>query len=209
MLCQPISSEDVYYYSLYDVFADSGCADQGVDEDNQYVAMHAGEVVKKVNEWKQDAESENLTDDEMRYLGKLIAEFIIPGSYKSVVEIRGKETTEHGLFWSKFILFVNSSLDRYSTILKYYEDNRDKLMNQIMSKTTSTNKSNDTPQGTGDFSDDAHVSLLDQGEVVSKSDGDTPIARLKEIVSSYKSIYQLWYNEFKRAMVYNIIEGAN
>lgn len=104
-------------------------------------------------------------------------------------------------FLSKIIDVIEFTYNKYSSILKAYEDSKTHLMDQ-MSKTISgsdTRRDNDTPQDGGDYSDDDHTSFISQGELENKEYwDDTPIIeRLEKIEKLYQQTYKNWLDEFK------------
>lgn len=85
---------------------------------------------------------------------------------------------------NKFMAIYDSTKDRYEVILDAYADNRDKLMDKIRSSTTA--RFNDTPQNSGDFSDDPYTSTITQTS--SETDLEDNMTKLNKVQSGYRNI---------------------
>ena len=140
-------------------------------------------------------------------------------------------------FRARFMNIILMTYPKYSKLLDLYASEEQNLVAKL-SRTTEGNikntgtqgisgsnsnirKDNDTPQGSGDFSDDTHTSFLskDNGSTSSTRtdnlntdtessetwDNEPIIDRLKKIQDSYKSIMADWVEEFRILFV----EGGN
>ena len=78
-----------------------------------------------------------------------------------------------------------SSSDKYSLLIKNLTANKSKLLDDV--KSSSVARFNDTPQNSGDFSDDNHTSNITKTE--SSSNVGTMMQRLNEIEDNIKQLY--------------------
>ena len=78
-----------------------------------------------------------------------------------------------------------SSVEKYSLLIQNLTNNRQKLLDDV--KSSSTSRFNDTPQNSGDFSDDNHTSNITKTE--SSSNVGTMMQRLNEIEDNIKQLY--------------------
>lgn len=140
-------------------------------------------------------------------------------------------------FFGKLTNIMYYTYDRYSNLLGLYENNADGLLNKLRRITsgeiantgtqsmegsaTDLRKDNDTPQGSGDFSDDTHTSFLSKGSSTSGSertdnlktesstqeewDSEYLMDKLKKIQDSFRNVMLDWINEFRILF----IEGGN
>ena len=127
--------------------------------------------------------------------------------------------------------------DKYSKILSLYQANENNLLGMLQRSTSGTigntgtqtmsgstsdlRKDNDTPQGSGDFSDDTHTSFISKGSGSSSTtrtdnlttasatsemwDTEYLMDKLKKIQDSYQNTMYNWVNEFRIIF----IEGGN
>lgn len=97
--------------------------------------------------------------------------------------------------------------DYYVKMLTLYASQADHLLDQIKTSTDSLNKFNDTPQDQSstadDITDTTHLTNITKNEVLTKSDGASPIARLKEVELAYSDMLTKWADEFSD-LFYNI-----
>lgn len=92
----------------------------------------------------------------------------------------------------KFYSIFQSTYDRYKNLIAYYTDYIGHLMDKI--KSTGMSRFNDTPQDSGEFSDDSHTTHLTQTEQATEL--NTPIERLDEIRKKLANIMKEWSDEF-------------
>lgn len=78
-----------------------------------------------------------------------------------------------------------SSSEKYSLLIKNLNNNKTKLLDDV--KSSSIARFNDTPQNSGDFSDDQHTSNITKTE--NSSNVGTMMQRLNEIEDNIKQLY--------------------
>ena len=93
-----------------------------------------------------------------------------------------------------------SSMEKYSLLIQNLETNKNKLLDDV--KSSSTSRFNDTPQNSGDFSDDQHTSTVTKTE--NSSNVGTMMARLNEIEDNIKQLYIDWSNEFRKFITWSV-----
>ena len=93
-----------------------------------------------------------------------------------------------------------SSIDKYSLLIQNLETNKSKLLDDV--KSSSTSRFNDTPQNSGDFSDDQHTSTITKTE--NSSNVGTMMQRLNEIEDNIKQLYLDWSNEFRKFIIWSV-----
>ena len=93
-----------------------------------------------------------------------------------------------------------SSSEKYSMLIQNLTANKNKLLDDV--KSSSTSRFNDTPQNSGDFSDDAHTSTITKTE--NSSNVGTMMQRLNEIEDNIKQLYIDWSNEFRKFIIWSV-----
>ena len=93
-----------------------------------------------------------------------------------------------------------SSSEKYSMLIQNLNNNKSKLLDDV--KSVSTSRFNDTPQNSGDFSDDQHTSTITKTE--NSSNISTMMARLNEIEDNIKQLYIDWSNEFRKFIIWSV-----
>ena len=93
-----------------------------------------------------------------------------------------------------------SSMEKYTMLIQNLEANKKKLLDDV--KSSSTSRFNDTPQNSGDFSDDQHTSTITKTE--NSSNVGTMMARLNEIEDNIKQLYRDWSNEFRKFIIWSV-----
>lgn len=93
---------------------------------------------------------------------------------------------------------IKATYSRYKAILDAYKAEEGHLMDGLTSKSTS--KFNDTPQGSGDYTNDQYTSTITQSS--NETDVGTPMQRLEEITKGYKDTYGNWTNDIMNAVVF-------
>ena len=78
--------------------------------------------------------------------------------------------------------------------------NKSKLLDDV--KSSSVARFNDTPQNSGDFSDDQHTSNITT--TTSSSNVGTMMQRLNEIEDNIKQLYIDWSNEFRKFIIWSV-----
>lgn len=124
------------------------------------------------------------------------------------------------------LLLANLTYEKYSTLLNFYASKKADLMNALSSsysdvgasssKSENFNLTNDTPQEVynDDYSDNNYASSTSKGKNESSMrtnlnhselhEGDTLIARLKEIEDKYSNVMQEWIKEFDKFFTSNL-----
>ena len=113
---------------------------------------------------------------------------------KNIVEVFSLEEIGKIFSWWK------SSLEKYTLLINNLERNKSKLLDDV--KNQSETRFNDTPQDTGDFSDDMHTSTITS--VVNTSNAGTVLQRLNEIEDNIKELYYEWSSEFKKFIIWSV-----
>lgn len=90
------------------------------------------------------------------------------------------------------------SQERYGQLIDLYEAEKDDLMKQLGSK--STTLFNDTPQSGGDVTTSGYIT--NATTATTTADVGTPMARLKEIRDNLESLYNSWANEFRKFLMF-------
>lgn len=93
-----------------------------------------------------------------------------------------------------------SSSEKYSLLIQNLTANKTKLLDDV--KSASISRFNDTPQNSGDFSDDQHASTVTKTE--NSSNVATMMARLNEIEDNIKQLYIDWSNEFRKFIIWSV-----
>ena len=93
-----------------------------------------------------------------------------------------------------------SSSEKYSLLIQNLTANKTKLLDDV--KSASISRFNDTPQNSGDFSDDNHTSTVTKTE--NSSNVGTMMARLNEIEDNIKQLYIDWSNEFRKFIIWSV-----
>lgn len=89
----------------------------------------------------------------------------------------------------KLLTIMSQTYERYATLLDFYAAKKSQLLDKVESLT----RFNDTPQDTGEFSDDEHTTHITS----TKNDYDTLMARLDEVDRKYRNLLKDWSNEFE------------
>ena len=79
----------------------------------------------------------------------------------------------------------NASSEKYVLLIQNLNNNKAKLLDDV--KSSSVARFNDTPQNSGDFSDDNHTSTITKTE--NSSNVGTMMSRLNEIEDNIKQLY--------------------
>ena len=93
-----------------------------------------------------------------------------------------------------------SSTEKYVLLIQNLENNKQKLLDDV--KSSSVARFNDTPQNSGDFSDDNHTSTITKTE--NSSNVGTMMQRLNEIEDNIKQLYLDWSNEFRKFIIWSV-----
>ena len=133
-------------------------------------------------------------------------EYIWPRFYQEAIIYVDSDETED--FVEKFcrtkvgqiMSWWQSSVEKYSMLIQNLNNNKQKLLDDV--KSSSTSRFNDTPQNSGDFSDDQHTSTVTKTE--NSSNVGTMMARLNEIEDNIKQLYIDWSNEFRKFIIWSV-----
>ena len=117
--------------------------------------------------------------------------YIWPRFYQEVIIYTDLDESEN--FVEKFcrtkagqiLAWWQSSTEKYSLLIQNLTANKSKLLDDV--KSSSIARFNDTPQNSGDFSDDQHTSNITKTE--SSSNVGTMMQRLNEIEDNIKQLY--------------------
>ena len=137
---------------------------------------------------------------------KCFHDYIWPRFYQEFVIYTDSDESED--FVKKFartkvgqiFAWWKSSSDKYSLLIQNLENNKSKLLDDV--KSASTSRFNDTPQNSGDFSDDQHTSTVTKTE--NSSNVGTMMSRLNEIEDNIKQLYLDWSNEFRKFIIWSV-----
>ena len=99
--------------------------------------------------------------------------------------------------------YANSKKD--GKIAKLYTENESKLLDQIKSTSTSTNRDSDVPQLDGDWDGYDQVSTVASASTESLVDNGSMMNRLSEIRSGYRDIMQLWMRDFYKNFLQEVL----
>lgn len=107
-------------------------------------------------------------------------------------------------FMNKIYDIYTYKADKYLTLLKYYTLSKNKLLDGITSRSSASNRFNDTPQVEGNFIAETYTTNITLAENTVTSDKDTLMIRLAEIQDHYKEVWNDFLNEFKRVFMTNM-----
>ena len=137
---------------------------------------------------------------------KCFQEYIWPRFYNETIIYTDTDEIEN--FVEKFIetkagqimSWWQSSTEKYSLLIQNLTANKTKLLDDV--KSASISRFNDTPQNSGDFSDDQHTSTVTKTE--NSSNVGTMMARLNEIEDNIKQLYIDWSNESRKFIIRSV-----
>ena len=143
---------------------------------------------------------------------ELFGSYILPSYYKSIVDIETFEngdTTEHQPKHEDVLGRINAwcvtTRKSYGKIAKLYTENESKLLDQIKSTSTSTNRDSDVPQLDGDWDGYDQVSTVASASTESLMDNGSMMSRLNEIRTGYRDIMQLWARDFYKNFLQEVL----
>ena len=133
-------------------------------------------------------------------------DYIWPRFYQEVVVYVDSDEDED--FVKKFartkvgqiMSWWQSSSEKYVLLIKNLTANKNKLLDDV--KSSSVARFNDTPQNSGDFSDDQHTSNITT--TTSSSNVGTMMQRLNEIEDNIKQLYIDWSDEFRKFIIWSV-----
>lgn len=134
------------------------------------------------------------------------ANYIWPRFYQEAIIYVDSDETED--FVEKFaktkigqiFAWWKSSMEKYGLLIQNLELNKSKLLNDV--KSESIARFNDTPQNSGDFSDDNHTSNITT--TTNSSNVGTMMQRLNEIEDNIKQLYLDWSDEFRKFIIWSV-----
>ena len=140
----------------------------------------------------------------------LFEQYIIPYYYKSIIDIEifendTTEPSEHEELLGRINTWCITTLKYYGKLAKLYTENENKLLDQIKSTSTSTNRDSDVPQLDGVWDGNDQVSTIASASTESLTDNGSMMSRLNEIRSGYRDIMQLWARDFYRNFLQEVL----
>ena len=199
--CNRYSSYSVYT-SIQDLFGDLTLHSDTLPEMIAAVPQFLG-ILDSINDNKLAADQQLL---------ELFGSYIVPSYYKSIVDIETFEngdTTEHQPKHEEVLGRINAwcvtTRKSYGKIAKLYTENESKLLDQIKSTSTSTNRDSDVPQLEGDWDGYDQVSTVASASTESLMDNGSMMSRLNEIRTGYRDIMQLWARDFYKNFLQEVL----
>ena len=141
---------------------------------------------------------------------ELFRSYILPSYYKSIIDIETfendtTEPSEHEELLGRINTWCITTLKYYGKLAKLYTDNENKLLDQIKSTSTSTNRDSDVPQLDGVWDGNDQVSTIASASTESLTDNGSMMSRLNEIRSGYRDIMQLWMRDFYKNFLQEVL----
>lgn len=199
--CNRTSSYSVYT-TIQELFGDLTLHSDTLPEMIASVPQFLG-ILDSINDNKLATDAQLL---------ELFGSYIIPSYYKSIVDIETFEngdTTEHQPKHEEVLGRINAwcvtSRKYYGKLAKLYTENESKLLDQIKSTSTSTNRDSDVPQLDGVWDGDDQVSTIASASTESLVDNGSMMNRLSEIRSGYRDIMQLWARDFYKNFLQEVL----
>ena len=140
----------------------------------------------------------------------LFEQYIIPYYYKSIIDIEifendTTEPSEHEELLGRINTWCITTLKYYGKLAKLYTENENKLLDQIKSTSTSTNRDSDVPQLDGVWDGNDQVSTIASASTESLTDNGSMMSRLNEIRSGYRDIMNLWMRDFYKNFLQEVL----
>lgn len=141
---------------------------------------------------------------------ELFRSYILPSYYKSIIDIETfendtTEPSEHEELLGRINTWCITTLKYYGKLAKLYTENENKLLDQIKSTSTSTNRDSDVPQLNGVWDGNDQVSTIASASTESLTDNGSMMSRLNEIRSGYRDIMQLWMRDFYKNFLQEVL----
>ena len=141
---------------------------------------------------------------------ELFRSYILPSYYKSIIDIETFEDdtiepSEHEELLGRINTWCITTLKYYGKLAKLYTENENKLLDQIKSTSTSTNRDSDVPQLDGVWDGNDQVSTIASTSTESLTDNGSMMSRLSEIRSGYRDIMQLWMRDFYKNFLQEVL----
>ena len=105
---------------------------------------------------------------------------------------------------NKFINVMNLTLPKYLPMIYEAEELYEDALKKLESESDSFSRYNDTPedeQDETDFNTSAYASNMGRSKNVSKVDSGSPVARMEELRTKWKSIILEWSNDFDKLFI--------
>lgn len=189
-----------YYYTLVDLF------EYNVAEPyTNYLGVYSGEQDVYDGLKREFGEDNLLEVQKGTYASELFNKYLVPYHLFDVIiispyeypDLISKKYDTFDIEWhkwfGKFLSIFNRTQSKYIKLITLYEAEANNLMQDV--KTLSINRYNDTPQNSGDYSDDLHTTTINKHETSTPL--VTKMARLEEIRRYWKDIYEEWAKEFR------------
>ena len=200
--CNRTSSYSVYT-TIQDLFGDLTLHSDTLPELIASVPQFLG-ILDSINDNKLAADPQLL---------ELFGSYILPSYYKSIVDIEtfenGDDTTQnqpkHEDVLGRINAWCVTTRKSYGKIAKLYTENESKLLDQIKSTSTSTNRDSDVPQLDGDWDGYDQVSTVASASTESLVDNGSMMNRLNEIRTGYRDIMQLWARDFYKNFLQEVL----
>ena len=140
----------------------------------------------------------------------LFRSYILPSYYKSIIDIETfendtTEPSEHEELLGRINTWCITTLKYYGKLAKLYTENENKLLDQIKSTSTSTNRDSDVPQLDGVWDGNDQVSTIASSSTESLTDNGSMMSRLNEIRSGYRDIMNLWMRDFYKNFLQEVL----
>ena len=141
---------------------------------------------------------------------ELFRSYILPSYYKSIIDIETfendtTEPSEHEELLGRINPWCITTLKYYGKLAKLYTENENKLLDQIKSTSTSTNRDSDVPQLDGVWDGNDQVSTIASASTESLTDNGSMMSRLNEIRSGYRDIMNLWMRDFYKNFLQEVL----
>ena len=169
--------------------------------DNMYFSVFLNSCLSKAGFKSKEAAYADETAETL----KCFREYIWPRFYQEAIIYVDSDESED--FVEKFdrtkvgqiMSWWNASSEKYSMLIQNLNNNKSKLLDDV--KSSSIARFNDTPQNSGDFSDDNHTSNITKTE--NSSNVGTMMQRLNEIEDNIKQLYLDWSDEFRKFIIWS------
>ena len=193
------------YYTLDDIRKEVGLYPNSAGPYTMYASY--SNLTAFINKCLEEAGFDTLpVITEITESEKCFREYIWPRFYQEAIIYADLDKNED--FVEKFcrtkvgqiMSWWQSSSEKYSLLIQNLEANKSKLLDDV--KSASISRFNDTPQNSGDFSDDQHASTVTKTE--NSSNVGTMMARLNEIEDNIKQLYIDWSNEFRKFIIWSV-----
>ena len=188
------------YYTLDDIRKELGYSGEGpYSLINESFNGFINGCLKKVG-------YNNISFNDTQESDECFRKYLWPRFYQEVVVYTDLDESED--FLKKFcrtkvgqiMSWWMSSTEKYSLLIQNLTANKSKLLDDV--KSASISRFNDTPQNSGDFSDDQHTSTITKTE--NSSNVGTMMSRLNEIEDNIKQLYIDWSNEFRKFIIWSV-----